>query len=76
LSVALCVYLQDPFPKPCYLFALVAGDLVMKEDSFTTISGRKVVLRIYTQPANITQVGIAPGCQQGSRSAQSSSVGC
>lgn len=53
----LCVcVMQDPFPKPCYLFALVAGDLVMKEDSFTTSSGRKVVLRIYTQPANINQV--------------------
>jgi aminopeptidase N len=47
---------QDPFPKPCYLFALVAGDLVVKEDSFTTSSGRRVVLRIYTQPANISQV--------------------
>lgn len=47
---------QDPFPKPCYLFALVAGDLVVKEDAFTTSSGRNVVLRIYTQPANINQV--------------------
>lgn len=47
---------EDPYPKPCYLFALVAGDLVMKEDAFTTASGRNVVLRIYTQPANINQV--------------------
>lgn len=48
--------LQDPFPKPCYLFALVAGALVMKEDAFTTSSGRRVALRIFTQPANISQV--------------------
>jgi aminopeptidase N len=38
---------HDPFPKPCYLFALVAGDLDMIEDSFVTASGRKVDLRIY-----------------------------
>ena len=35
----------DPFPKPSYLFALVAGDLVAVEDSFMTRSGRKVALR-------------------------------
>ena len=50
---------QDPYPKPCYLFALVAGDLKMKEDTFTTASGRQVSLRIFTQPANISQVGFA-----------------
>ena len=33
---------EDPFPKPCYLFALVAGDLAAIADSFTTRSGRKV----------------------------------
>ena len=33
---------EDPFPKPCYLFALVAGDLAVHKDSFTTVSGRKV----------------------------------
>jgi aminopeptidase N len=48
--------LQDPFRKPCYLFALVAGDLVKKEDTYTTGSGKTVTLRIYTQPANINQV--------------------
>ena len=46
----------DPFPKPCYLFALVAGDLQVKEDSFKTKSGRDVKLRIYTQPQYIDQV--------------------
>jgi aminopeptidase N len=39
----------DPFPKPCYLFALVAGDLAVAEDSFTTQSGRKVALRIFVE---------------------------
>lgn len=43
---------QDPFPKPCYLFALVAGDLVRVEDSFTTMSGREVTLHIYVEPRN------------------------
>ncbi|MDN3504927.1 MAG: aminopeptidase N [Rhabdochlamydiaceae bacterium] len=38
---------HDPFPKPCYLFALVAGDLGLIEDKFTTKSGREVDLRIY-----------------------------
>ena len=39
----------DPFPKPCYLFALVAGDLAVAEDSFVTQSGRKVALRIFVE---------------------------
>ncbi len=43
---------HDPFPKPCYLFALVAGDLVCIEGSFTTCSGRLVTLRIYVQEKN------------------------
>ncbi len=38
---------EDPFPKPAYLFALVAGDLGSITDSFTTMSGRKVDLAIY-----------------------------
>ena len=37
---------HDPFPKPTYLFALVAGDLAALEDSFVTRSGRTVALRI------------------------------
>ncbi len=41
---------EDPFPKPSYLFALVAGKLDMVQDSFTTRSGRKVDLRIYVEP--------------------------
>lgn len=38
---------EDPFPKPSYLFALVAGDLAHMEDKYTTMSGREVTLRIY-----------------------------
>jgi len=38
---------HDPFPKPSYLFALVAGDLGVLEDTFVTMSGRKVALGIY-----------------------------
>lgn len=44
---------EDPFVKPAYLFALVAGDLWCVEDSFTTVSGRDVALRIYVEPENI-----------------------
>ncbi len=44
---------HDPFPKPCYLFALVAGDLRYQRDSYTTRSGRPVDLRIYVEPENI-----------------------
>lgn len=43
---------EDPHPKPCYLFALVAGDLVQKNDRFTTQSGRDIDLRIYVEPRN------------------------
>ncbi len=43
----------DPYPKPCYLFALVAGDLQYIEDKHTTPSGREVQLRIYVEPQNI-----------------------
>ncbi len=45
--------------KPCYLFALVAGDLACSEDSFTTVSGKKVALRIFVQAKNIEKVGFA-----------------
>ncbi|MFS2160106.1 aminopeptidase N [Pseudomonas sp. Pseusp122] len=44
---------QDPFMKPAYLFALVAGDLWCVEDTFTTMSQRNVTLRIYVEPENI-----------------------
>ncbi|MFV3412474.1 aminopeptidase N [Pseudomonas nitroreducens] len=47
---------QDPFKKPAYLFALVAGDLWCVEDQFTTMSEREVTLRIYVEPENIDKV--------------------
>jgi aminopeptidase N len=40
---------HDPWPKPAYLFALVAGDLVSYDDTFTTQSGRKVDLQIFVR---------------------------
>jgi len=43
---------HDPFPKPSYLFALVAGDLGSIHDSFTTMSGRAVALDIYVEHGN------------------------
>ena len=44
---------QDPFKKPAYLFALVAGDLEHVSDSYTTVSGKDVKLEIYTEAHNI-----------------------
>ena len=44
---------HDPFPKPSYLFALVAGDLAALEDRYTTASGRSVALKIFSTPANL-----------------------
>lgn len=44
---------DDPFPKPAYLFALVAGNLALVEDRFTTASGRDVALKIYVEEENI-----------------------
>ena len=45
---------NDPFPKPCYLFALVAGELDVLEDKLVTMTGRTVDLRIFVDP------GMAP----------------
>lgn len=50
---------EDPFRKPCYLFALVAGDLAMKEDTFKTCSGRDVALRIFTRAHDTGRVDFA-----------------
>lgn len=44
---------HDPFPKPAYLFALVAGELSYIEDQFQTCSGRDVCLRVYTEEKDI-----------------------
>ena len=50
---------EDPFPKPSYLFALVAGDLASLEDSYTTMSGRQVKLQIFSEAHNIQQCDYA-----------------
>lgn len=50
---------HDPFPKPAYLFALVAGDLAVKNDVFTTMSNRDVKLQIFTESHNIDKVDYA-----------------
>jgi len=50
---------HDPFPKPCYLFALVAGDLARIEDTFTTRSNRSVSLHIYVEEHNVEQCQFA-----------------
>jgi aminopeptidase N len=50
---------QDPFPKPSYLFALVAGDLKANRDSFTTMSGRKVDLFIWVREADLPKTSHA-----------------
>ena len=43
---------HDPFPKPSYLFALVAGDLACVRDKFRTMSGRDIALEIYVEPGD------------------------
>ncbi|MEQ6248394.1 aminopeptidase N [Sulfitobacter sp. HNIBRBA3233] len=43
---------HDPWPKPAYLFALVAGDLVAHQGSFTTRSGAEVALNLYVRPGD------------------------
>lgn len=50
---------SDPWPKPSYLFAVVAGDLKVLEDEFTTKSGKKVDLRIAVQPGYEDKIGWA-----------------
>ncbi|HAZ11742.1 MAG: aminopeptidase N [Bdellovibrionales bacterium GWA2_49_15] len=57
---------HDPFPKPCYLYALVAGDLGMIQDYFTTKSGRKIALRIYCDK------GVESRCQHAMNSLKES----
>ncbi len=50
---------EDPFPKPCYLFALVAGDLACLEDHYETASGRVVQLRIYAEARDLEKLNHA-----------------
>ncbi|HFD12844.1 MAG TPA: aminopeptidase N, partial [Crenotrichaceae bacterium] len=57
---------EDPFPKPSYLFAIVAGDLACIEDSFTTVSGRSIKLEIYVEEHDLDK------CAHAMRSLQAS----
>lgn len=50
---------EDPFPKPSYLFALVAGDLIALEDHFLTMSGRLVTLKLFIETVNLEKAGYA-----------------
>ncbi len=50
---------NDPWPKPCYLFAAVAGKLDVLTDTFTTASGRTVALNIYVEPGKAPLAGYA-----------------
>ncbi len=50
---------RDPFPKPCYLFALVAGELDELTDSFVTMTGRTIDLRIYVDPGQAPRAAYA-----------------
>ena len=50
---------HDPFAKPSYLFALVAGDLAVNRSSFTTQSGREVAIRFYTRAEDANKVAHA-----------------
>ncbi|MFC1503210.1 aminopeptidase N [Pseudomonadota bacterium] len=50
---------QDPFPKPSYLFALVAGDFDVLRDKYTTMSGRNVELEIFVDKGNLDRADYA-----------------
>ncbi len=50
---------EDPFKKPCYLFALVAGRLACLEDRFITASGREIALQIFAEPDDLDKCGHA-----------------
>ncbi len=50
---------HDPWPKPSYLFALVAGDLVARSDHFTTMSGRTVELNVWVRDGDVERTGHA-----------------
>ena len=53
---------EDPFPKPCYLFAMVAAKLDLLEDHFVTKSGKKALLQVYVEPGKLDQAGFSMQC--------------
>lgn len=50
---------EDPSLKPCYLFALVAGDFEHVEDTFTTCGGREVKLQVFVEPGKKDKAGFS-----------------
>jgi aminopeptidase N len=50
---------EDPFPKPSYLFAMVAAKLEKLEDVFVTRSGRRATLQVWVEPGKLDQCGFA-----------------
>ncbi|MCI4661265.1 MAG: aminopeptidase N [Neomegalonema sp.] len=67
---------HDPHPKPCYLFALVAGDLVHVEDHFTTASGRDVALKIFTRHGDESKTDYAMDALKRSMRWDEETYGC
>ena len=67
---------EDPFKKPCYLFALVAGDLKHIADHFVTCSGRKVTLRIYSEAHNADKLDFAMGALKRAMAWDEQAYGC
>ncbi len=57
---------EDPFPKPSYLFAMVAAKLEMLEGTFVTKSGRKARLAIYVEPGKLDQSAFSMACLKSS----------
>ena len=49
----------DPFPKPCYIFALIGGDLGCLEDHYITGTGKDVTLRIWSEHDAVAKCGFA-----------------
>lgn len=67
---------HDPFKKPAYLFAAVAGNLAYIEDHFKTMSGREVKLRIYTRATDIDQAGFGMEALKDSMKWDEDAYGC
>src|SRR5437879_3797155 len=67
---------HDPFPKPCYLFALVGGKLGCLEDRFRTLSGRDVDLRIFVEPGKEDRCGYAMDALKRAMRWDEERVGC
>src|SRR5690606_3543910 len=53
---------EDPHPKPCYLFALVAGDFECREKTISTVSGRNVLLQVYSDRGSYDKTVWALDC--------------